>query len=125
MKIWQRSLRARLILSFLALSLIVASLATTIAYVEAREALTAALYERLGAVATLKEEALSYWIADQQQEVVFMAGLPELQTKLPALIDGSHSEREESDAFLSQFLAAAKDSGDPYQFISRGRLPTS
>jgi serine phosphatase RsbU (regulator of sigma subunit)/HAMP domain-containing protein len=79
MKFWKRSLLARLVLSYLLLSLLTVGLVGSIAFVQAREALRVSLFERLNGVATLKANELNRWVNDQLRDVLFIANLSIIQ----------------------------------------------
>jgi signal transduction histidine kinase/DNA-binding response OmpR family regulator/HPt (histidine-containing phosphotransfer) domain-containing protein len=73
---WQRSLRARLITYFLLLATVTALVVGAIVYVRATGDLTNALYDRLGAVAAVKADAIDRWIDEQSRNVVFVSAMP-------------------------------------------------
>ena len=73
MRFWTKSLMARLVTYFLALSAIGVILTTLISLSIVRTALTQSIYDRLGAVATLKEDELNRWVTDQSSELVSIA----------------------------------------------------
>jgi adenylate cyclase len=115
MKFWKKSLMARLVGYFLLLSLVTVSLVGYIAFIRAREALKQSVFDRLDAVATLKENELNRWIDDQRQNVVFIAWSPEVRTWATSLFDHVESEPEYQSAYtlLSEqleFVAATMSS---------------
>lgn len=67
---------ARLVSYFLILSLLTVGLVGYIVYIRATEALQDSVFGRLNAVATLKENAFNRWVAEQNQETVFLSQLP-------------------------------------------------
>ena len=71
----RRSLLARLVLTFLALSLIMVAIVGTVSYLRARDSLETSVFERLSAAEQLKADSLDRWIDDQRRNVVFVAGL--------------------------------------------------
>ncbi len=73
---WRRSLRARLIAYFLLLSTITVLAVGALAYVRATSDLTNAIYDRLGAVAAVKADAIDRWVAEQSRNVVFVSSMP-------------------------------------------------
>lgn len=81
MKFWTRSLLARLVIYYLLLSVVTVSLVGFIAFIRAKETLQASVFERLNAVATLKADELNRWVNDQLRDVLFVAGLPIVQTQ--------------------------------------------
>ncbi|HEX5728227.1 cache domain-containing protein, partial [Microbacterium sp.] len=70
-----RSLVARLVLTFLALSLLMVGIVGTVSYLRARSALETLVFDRLDAAEELKADALDRWIDEQRRNVVFVAGL--------------------------------------------------
>ncbi|MFN8459190.1 MAG: SpoIIE family protein phosphatase [Anaerolineae bacterium] len=72
---------ARLVIYYLLLSVVTVGLVDYIAFIQAKEALQASVFERLNAVATLKADELNRWVNDQLRDVLFVAGLPIVQTQ--------------------------------------------
>ena len=70
-----RSLMARLVLTFLALSLLMVGIVGTVSYLRARDSLETSVFERLSAAEQLKADSLDRWIDEQRRNVVFVAGL--------------------------------------------------
>lgn len=102
----KRSLTARLICSFLLLSLLIVSLVGLIAYFQATQTITDSVYDRLNAVATLKENGLDNWVDDQTQNVVMIAWLPDVRMQAGILMSSPDSSPEKKLAYngLSDFL---------------------
>ena len=108
MKFWKKSLMARLVIYFLLLSLVTVSLVGYIAFLRAREALTQAVFDQLETATTLKEDELNRWVADQRQDVLLIAALPEVRTQAEVLLSHAESEPEYQSAYalLSDYMAA-------------------
>src|SRR5215211_262977 len=70
-----RSLMARLVLTFLALSLLMVGIVGTVSYLRARDSLETSVYDRLSGAEQLKADSLDRWIDEQRRNVVFAAGL--------------------------------------------------
>jgi signal transduction histidine kinase/CheY-like chemotaxis protein/HAMP domain-containing protein len=106
MGLWKKSLMARLVGTFLLLSLVTVSLVGLIAYSRAREALQGSVFDRLNAVATLKEDELNRWIDDQRRDVVFIAWLPEVRAQAGSLLGRPSSDPEYQTAYalLTEYL---------------------
>ena len=68
----RRSLRARLVASFLIVSAITVLVVGAVVYVRATDDLTSSVYDRLDAVAGIKADALDRWIDEQTRNVVFV-----------------------------------------------------
>jgi PAS domain S-box-containing protein len=103
---WRRNLTARLVCSFLILSLLIVSLVGIIAYFQATASLTRSVDDRLDAVVTLKEDVLNNWIDDQTQNVVMIAGIPGIRKQSALLFSSPPNSREGREAYaeLSSFL---------------------
>lgn len=103
-----KSLMARLVSYFLLLALIVVSLVGYVTFVRAREALKQLTYKQLSAVATLKEDELNRWVADQRQDVLFIAQLSEVRDQAEVLLSHEETEPEYQAAYtsLSGYLAS-------------------
>jgi signal transduction histidine kinase/HAMP domain-containing protein/ActR/RegA family two-component response regulator len=71
----RRSLLARLVLTFLALSLLMVAIVGAVSYLRARDSLETSVFERLSAAEQLKADSLDRWIDEQRRNVVFVAGL--------------------------------------------------
>jgi signal transduction histidine kinase/ActR/RegA family two-component response regulator len=71
----RRSLLARLVLTFLALSLLMVAIVGTISYLRARDSLETSVFDRLRGAEQLKADSLDRWIDEQRRNVVFAAGL--------------------------------------------------
>lgn len=104
---WRRNLTARLICTFLIFSLLIVSLVGGIAYFQATQSLTRSVYDRLDAVATIKEDGLNNWVEDQTQNVVMIAGLPGIrkQSSLLLLSPNTSLERKQAYTELASFLS--------------------
>ena len=73
---WRRSLRARLIASFLVLSTVTLLVVGVIVYARATDDLTNGVFDRLEAVAAVKADALDRWIDEQTRNVVYVGAIP-------------------------------------------------
>ncbi len=106
MKFLTKSLMARLVSYFLLLSLVVVSLVGYITFIRAREALKQSAFNRLGAIATLKEDELNRWIDNQRQDLLFIAQLSEVRDQVEILLSHEPTEPEYQEAYtsLSQYL---------------------
>ena len=72
----RRSLRARLVASFLLVSAITVVVVGAVVYVRATDDLTASVYDRLDAVVGIKADALDRWIDEQTRNVVLINLMP-------------------------------------------------
>lgn len=98
---------ARLVGSFLILALITVSVVGYIAFTIAKNTLVQSVFDRLEAVATLKEDNLNRWIDEQRQDMVFIAWSPEVRTQTAKLFSYDKSDPEFQAAYnrLSEYLA--------------------
>jgi signal transduction histidine kinase/CheY-like chemotaxis protein/HAMP domain-containing protein len=71
----RRSLVARLVLTFMALSVLMVGVVGTVSYLRARDALEESVFDRLDTAAEQKAASLDRWIDEQQRSVVFAGGL--------------------------------------------------
>lgn len=105
MKFLRRSLLAQLVTYFVFLSVMIASLVGYIAFVQARNTLQQAVFEQLEASATLKDDELNRWVADQRETVLLMASLPETKIQAEKLLNpDTNTEYQAAYASLSDFL---------------------
>ncbi|NJN98412.1 MAG: HAMP domain-containing protein [Anaerolineales bacterium] len=90
------------------LSLATVGLVGFIAFRQAREALKASVFNRLNAVATLKEAELNRWVTDQLRDVVFIAQIPLIQQQGEALFTLAETDPDYQTTFdtLAQYLAS-------------------
>jgi signal transduction histidine kinase/ActR/RegA family two-component response regulator len=75
MRARSRGLMARLVLTFLALSLLMVGIVGVVSYTRARNSLQTSVFDRLTAAEQLKADSLDRWIDEQRRNVVFVAGL--------------------------------------------------
>lgn len=108
MKFWKKSLMVRLVSYFLLLSLATVGLVGLAAFIQAREALKTSVFERLNAVATLKEDELNRWVNDQLRDVLFIAQIPQVQAQGEALSNYTEPDAayQSAAAALSQYLTS-------------------
>ena len=66
---------ARLVLTFLALSLLMVAIVGTVSYLRARDSLETSVFDRLTASEQLKAGSIDRWIDEQRRNVVFVGGL--------------------------------------------------
>ena len=95
--IWKRSLVFRLVLSFLMLALLTVAISGLIAFLEARDALEEAIFDRLEVTATLKSESIVQWIEDQKRDFLLLSRLRDIRRGAAALSreDGLDDKRRE------------------------------
>ncbi len=86
---------ARLVGSFLTVSVLTVVFVALVAFFEARHALREAIAVRLETVALEKEGELNRWVDLQRELIVFLSHLPALRNDAAALDDDSHHEAQE------------------------------
>ena len=89
MGVFRRSLMARLVGSFVVLSIVMVAILCYVTYDRAKASLESSVYLRLGAVADAKTTALDNWVADQQRNLVFVGTLPEVDVEAAQLLSPS------------------------------------
>ncbi len=98
MRFWNKSLMARLVAYFLTLSAIGVTVTTLITLAIVRNALTRSIYDRLEAVATLKEDEMNRWVNDQRDEITYMAVDPDLLAENQILASADENSIEYANA---------------------------
>jgi signal transduction histidine kinase/HAMP domain-containing protein/ActR/RegA family two-component response regulator len=71
----RHSLMSRLVLTFLALSLVMVAVVGVVSYLRARDSLETSVFDRLSGAEQLKADSIDRWIDEQRRNVVFVAGL--------------------------------------------------
>lgn len=71
----RRSLVARLVLTFLILSVLMVGVVGVVSYLRARDALETSAFDRLETAAAQKTDSVDRWVDEQRRNVVFAAGL--------------------------------------------------
>lgn len=79
LRLWKTRLLVQIVGSFSLLSITIVALVAAIAFQQARQSLKTSVFERLTAVAALKENELNRWLADRRGSLLALATLPELQ----------------------------------------------
>src|SRR6266545_3487618 len=119
MRFWTRSLMVRLVSYFLLLSLVTVSLVGYLAYTQATEALKLAVFDRLSALADVKEGELNRWVDDEVHSVVLIARLPDVRTQVRTLMSRPESDPsyETAHAALAAYLSALVSSEPELQEV--------
>ena len=102
---------ARLVLTFLALSLLMVGIVGAVSYVRARSSLEAQVYDRLGAAEQLKADSLDRWIDEQRRNVVFVAGLLGGFHELSSSATAQAGDTTGLGTAIEKVLAEGKDAG--------------
>ncbi len=98
MRFWNKSLMARLVTYFLTLSAIGVTVTTVITLAIVRNSLTNSIYDRLEAVATLKEDELNRWVNDQRDELAYLSVAPDMRAEIQALSTAEEDPAEYATA---------------------------
>jgi PAS domain S-box-containing protein len=117
---FRRSLQARLVAYFLALSTVTVLVVGVIVYARATGDLTASVYDRLDAVAGIKADALDRWIDEQSRNVVFVGVVPGVGDDARAFLDPETPSAARSEAedrlrtLLATFVSQTADAEEIY-----------
>jgi signal transduction histidine kinase/HAMP domain-containing protein len=131
LKSWNKHLTNRLAGTFFIFLFLTVVLVGWIAYGQATQSLTESVFDRLGAVATLKEDGLTRWIDQQRLNIVFTARQPALEQQAGILLDGSGSDsaRKAAYAAISDYLnfvvTSVSDSSELFILDLNGRVALS
>jgi PAS domain S-box-containing protein len=116
---------AKLVVSFLVLSVAMVAIVGVVAYLRARSSLETSVFDRLEAASELKTGSLDRWIDEQRRNVVFVAGLlggyetgdsvtslnRDVQALLEGTLDGAEAAqaRADIDSVLSYMVSKTAD----------------
>jgi len=89
-----RSLMARLVGSFLTVSLLTVGFVAVVAFSEARSALRDAVVERLQAVAADREDELNRWVRQRRESLAFLASISELRRDAAIVVTSPSGSKE-------------------------------
>ncbi len=120
MGIFGRSLMARLVGSFLVLSILMVAIVCVVTFYRAKATLESSVYARLGAVADAKTGALNSWVADQQRNLVFIGTLPQVGNEADRLLseDSTAAASERARSELAQQLSlVVRRTTDAQEFL--------
>ncbi len=95
---WRRSLRARLVAYFLLLSTVTVLVVGAVVYLRATGDLTAGVYDRLDAVASVKSDSLERWIDEQTRNIVYVGAIPGFGDDARTFLDPAASPAAKGDA---------------------------
>jgi PAS domain S-box-containing protein len=118
------SLHRRLVASFLATATVVLALSSLAAFLQARATLRQSLFERLEAVALVKEGELNLWIGDQRGDLIFLAGLDEVVRATVRLAESPPGAEPGTRDRVSMLLDSARslelDASEVFLMSTRG-----
>ena len=133
----RRSLVARLVLTFLILSVLMVGVVGVVSYLRARDALQSSVFDRLDTAADQKSDSIDRWVDEQRRSVVFAAGLlggfesgrGELSQNVQQVVAGGGSERAHAhDSVVSVLKYMVSQTADAQGFLVldlRGRIVAS
>jgi len=103
---WNQSFMERLVGTSFLLVVLAVLLVGNLVYFQATRSLTQSEYDRLHAVATLKEDNLTRWVDQQRLDLVFVAWQPEVRLDVGNLLDDSipPADRQAANQALSEYL---------------------
>lgn len=122
---------ARLVSYFLLVSLLTVGLVGYVAYVRATEALKQSVFDRLQAVATLKEDGLNRWVDEQRRNVVYFAWLPDVRMQAGSLLSAPESDPDYQAAYalltehLKFVVTSTSDSAELFLLDLKGNIVLS
>jgi signal transduction histidine kinase len=128
---WNKSITNRLASTFFIFLLLAVFLVGFIVYFRATQSLTESVFDRLGAVATLKEDSLNRWVDQQRLNIVFIAWQPDVQQRAGMLLDESGSDVDHKAAYsaLSDYLSfvvtSVSDSSELFILDLNGKIVLS
>ncbi|WP_375479472.1 histidine kinase dimerization/phospho-acceptor domain-containing protein [uncultured Nostoc sp.] len=107
MKFWNQHLTIKVASSFLFLSLVTVGVVGGFAFLNAKEALKQAAFERLSAAASLKEEEITRWFEDQERDFLLVTQFPDVQNNFQILLNSQTGDANYRQAYkiLSAYLA--------------------
>lgn len=85
---WNRSLLARLISSFLILSLVITGVASIVAFVQATDTLEDSVVERLRVAARARQDELNAWMSTQANDLAFVAHWEDILQPTSKIVEG-------------------------------------
>jgi signal transduction histidine kinase len=114
------SLTARLVVTFLVISVLMVVVVGLVAFRRARTALEAGVFDRLSAVADARSASLDQWIAEQQRNLVFIGTLPDVADEGLVLFDPHTSPAARSrahDRLVAQLTAVVRRTSDAQELM--------
>lgn len=106
MKFWKQHLTTKIASSFLLLSLVTVGVVGGVTFLNARDALKKAAFERLNVAASLKEQEINRWFDLQREDFIFTIQFPDVKEKLDKILSLNISESEYRTAYkiLTEYL---------------------
>jgi Cache domain/His Kinase A (phospho-acceptor) domain len=92
MKLWYQPLTDKVASVFLLLALLALAVVGGVTFIQAREALKQAAFDRLEVTASLKEEEINRWFEDQERDFLLITRSPDVQSNLKVLLSSTEPE---------------------------------
>jgi two-component system NtrC family sensor kinase len=133
----RRSLVARLVLTFLILSVLMVGVVGVVSYLRARDALQESVFDRLDTAAGQKADSVDRWVDEQRRNVVFAAGLlggfetgsVELSRNVQQVLEDRRARRGKAHdsvvAVLQYIVSQTADAQEILVLDLRGRIVAS
>lgn len=131
LKVWKKSLLVQIVGSFSTLSFAIVALTSYLAFVQAKESLKESIFDRLTAVASLKEGELNHWLLDRRNKLLALNQLPEVGMQARILLSAQRSTPEYQAALvqlqtaLSGFIRDRSDFHEIFLLTRGGRVLVS
>jgi PAS domain S-box-containing protein len=107
---WRTRLAWRLALSFFVPAVTVATLAAVISFAEVRRVLRESAFDRLHAVAAVREAQLDRWVDEQSNDMRFLASIPAIRSEAAALETGGRGAHAATlNAILRRSVETQRD----------------
>jgi signal transduction histidine kinase/ActR/RegA family two-component response regulator/HAMP domain-containing protein len=120
MGVFRRSLMARLVGSFVVLSIVIVAILCYVTYDRAKGALQSSVYLRLRAGADAKITALDNWVADQQRNLVFVGTLPQVDNQAARALSPTTSpavRRSAAQQLQQELSLVVQQTTDSQEFL--------
>ena len=101
MKLFQKSLLSKLVISFSFLSLVTVSIVAVTAYLLGKNALKESVFARLSVAASLKDYEINEWLNNHHQDLLLSAQLPELQAQAEVVLTQRNFRKSSEDYLLA------------------------
>ncbi|MEM9539392.1 MAG: ATP-binding protein [Cyanobacteria bacterium P01_E01_bin.42] len=122
---WKKSLLVKIVGSFSLLSVAIVALVGYVAFIEARVSLKESIFDRLSAIAALKEGELNRWLRDRRNTFVALSQLPEVEERGRLLLGADRetseyeTQLEDWQTTLGRFIGDRSDYREIF-LLSRG-----
>lgn len=107
---WQKSLVAKLVTSFLLISLVTVGVVSAIAFIQARRTIQQAIFERLNEAMALKTAQINDWVNRQQRDILLLAESKDIRDQAVDLLTKPETSIEfiKAQTSLREFFSSAQ-----------------